>query len=312
MVKRKKPLILRDSTLREGLETPQAHLGKSEKLRVFKSLVNLGVSAFEIVGPGAFEEGLEFLSCLDCSKPIIKSAIVSVFCPTFNSRIAKLIASGANHIDLLLHVSDIRLRANFPENSKARTKKIIEYLESAIVEVKRLECDSLGIGFGDVFRATPEFVCSLVERLSESYADNFILYDTVGVAFPLQVSSLVRRLLQITAIPLYCHFHNDLGMATANTVTAIENGVSGVDVTIGGLGDRSGNACLEEVALVAEQYLGRKTGVKLARLTETSRAILEIFGILDKRLRPIVGDFAFVHSAHSHFEAILARQSCAY
>lgn len=95
-----------------------------------------------------------------------------------------------------------------------------------------------------------------------------------------------------------------MGMATANTIVAIESGASGADVTIGGIGDRSGNACLEEVALVAEYRLGRKTGVELSRLTESTQAILETFGLLDRRLRPVVGDFTFVHSTPSHFNRV--------
>lgn len=312
MNKYKKPLLLRDSTLREGFDMPQIGLGGTEKLEIFKSLVNLGISSFEVVGPGNYEKGLSLLSRLHCHKPIMKSGIVSVLCSDLGSRLDRLVESGANHVDLLLHISEIRLEATFFRNSVSRTERILEYFQNAFSDAKRAGCDSIGIGFGDVFRAKPDFVCSLIPHLSELCPDSFVLYDTVGIALPSEVTDLLRRLAQITPVPLHCHFHNDMGMATANTIVAIESGASGADVTIGGLGDRSGNACLEEVALVAEYRLGRKTGVELSRLTETSRAILETFGLLDRRLRPVVGDFTFVHSTPSHFNAILAGQINAY
>lgn len=310
--KYKKPVLLRDSTLREGLDMPQTRLGETEKLKVFESLVNLGISSFEVVGPGNYEKGLSLLSRLECHKPIVKSGIVSVLCSDLASRLDRLVESGANHVDLLLHISEIRLKGSFLGNSASRTEKILEYFQNAFSEAKRAGCDSVGIGFGDVFRSRRKFVCSLVEHLSELSPDSFVLYDTVGIALPSEVTDLIGRLVQITSVSLHCHFHNDMGMATANTIVAIQSGASGADVTIGGIGDRSGNACLEEVALIAEYRLGRKTGVELSRLTESAQAILETFGLLDRRLRPVVGDFTFVHSTPSHFNAVLAGEINAY
>jgi len=307
-----KIITLRDSTLREGLETPQIRLSELNKIEIFKLLSDLGVSEFEVIGPSYSQKRTSFLSSLNHAKAVKKSGIIPLVNSNIASRLKRFIEFGISHVDLLLHVSEVRLQALFSANSSSKTDVVIEHFQKGISEARKASYKSIGIGLGDVFRADIKLVSSLVEYLTEFQPERFILYDTVGVALPLQVLNLVEVLSQITSVPLFCHFHNDMGMATANTIIALEKGVAGCDVTIGGLGDRSGNASLEEVALIAEHRLGLRTGIKLSQLTGISKTIRKILNLLDERRLPIVGDFAFLHSTPSHFKTILSGQYDAY
>lgn len=307
-----KSILLRDSTLREGLEVPQIALDDSAKAQVVELLVGLGVSAFELVGPATVERNLTLASLVSRDKALIKSAIVPLLSADRVKRLSRLLEFGINQVDLLLHVSEARLNSSFPADPGARIRRIVDDFERVLSEAKQTGIPSVCIGLGDAFRAQPTFLCILAKQLSDLKPDHIVLYDTVGIAIPSHVSRLIQELQKTVRIPLHCHFHNDLGMATANTIVAIESGAVGADVTIGGIGDRCGNACLEEVVLAAELRLGCSTGLKLSRLTEVSRAIRGIFGLPPAPSAPVVGDHAFAHSTASHYHAMLMESSEAY
>lgn len=301
----KTDLLLRDSTLREGLDTPQVFLTLPQKLEVFKILLSLGVSNFEIVAPGNFEEGLSLLIHLHSFNKVSKSAILPVLLNDKNIRIQKLFDAGANHLDLLLHISDIRLVKSGYDKSPNTLKKIIDLCQSVFENAYDVGFCSIGMGFGDAFRADSKFLSSLITKLSKLKPAFFNLYDSVGIALPLQVADLINKLHRITKIPLHVHFHNDLGMASANTLVALGCGATGADLTIGGLGDRSGNASLEEVITGLGICMGFKTGIDLSKITELSRRVLKIFEFSCFNMKPIIGDYAFAHSTPSHYYTIL-------
>lgn len=305
MLPKEKKGYIRDSTLREGLHSPNVSLSNSDKKEIFHHLIDLGISNFELVAPGNFNQGLDLLYSLKNFDKVSKSAILPALLNNKEVRLEKLLDAGANHLDILLHISDLRLKKNGFDYNLKSVHNIIEVYRINFHLAKKYGFTSIGIGLGDAFRAETDLLQTVVEKLSYLQPSMFIIYDTVGVALPLQIQALIRNLNSITDIPIHCHFHNDFGLATANSIVALECGATGIDVSIGGLGDRSGNACFEEVVTILEQRLDFETGINLTKLYETSRSILKIFGINDYNHRPIIGNNAFIHSTASHFESIL-------
>ena len=291
---------------------PGVWLRKSQKRAIFKALLGMGVSSFEMLGPNASPERSGSVWRVRHGRPILKSAVVSAVSPDMRQRFRELVSAGINHVDLLLHVSEFRLQRTCPASPEGRAQAVVNRYKSALAMARDAGFSSVGIGLGDVFRSDITFVINVVGELSDQKPNHFLLYDTVGCALPTQVQMWIRKLSRITAVRLHGHFHNDLGLATANTVMAIQAGASGADVTVGGVGDRAGNASLEQVALIVEHFLKRPTGINLALTTSTAGKILRAFGIADTRRLPVVGDFAFVHSAPSHYQVLASGEHRAY
>jgi isopropylmalate/homocitrate/citramalate synthase len=291
---------------------PGVWLRQSQKRAILKALLGLGVSSFEMLGPNASPDRSGSVWRIRRGRPILKSAVVSAVSPDMSQRLRKLVSAGINHVDLLLHVSKLRLQRTCPASPEGRAQAVVDRYKNALAMARDAGFSSAAIGLGDVFRSEVAFVVDVVGELSEHKPNHFLLYDTVGSALPFQVQMWIRKLRRITAVKLHGHFHNDLGLATANTVMAIQAGASGADVTFGGIGDRAGNASLEQVALIAEHFLKRPTGINLALMTSTAKKILRAFGISDTRRFPVVGDFAFVHSAPSHYQVLASGEHRAY
>jgi len=307
------PFLLRDSTLREGLECPVAQIQQPSLSRVAAQLAALGIRAIEVVGPGDSQLGLSLLAELRPLGHLVKSAILNVESRERQERLNQLAEAAVDEVDLLLHVSGIRLGgSSLGPPVCPPVKRVRDVFSSSKGDAQSAGITRVGIGLGDVFRAKPDFVCSIIESLCMLNPCRFVLYDTVGVALPQEVGALIAQLARISSIPLHVHFHNDLGMATANTLIAIQSGASGADVTVGGVGDRCGNASLEVVALVAERRLGIKTGVQLADLTRICRSVLELLAIPVAPCAPIFGPLAFCHSASSHYAQLLRGHKEAY
>ena len=129
-----------------------------------------------------------------------------------------------------------------------------------------------------------------------------IIYDTNGGADPFEVNNLIKQLKEKMNIPLCFHAHNDLGLATANSLSAVYAGAEILDVTVNGLGDRAGNASLEQIALCLH-LKGIDTGITLSELKPLSETIAKESGVEVPKLAPIVGDYVFLHKSPSHLEA---------
>jgi homocitrate synthase NifV len=164
----------------------------------------------------------------------------------------------------------------------------------------------VSVGAQDAFRAEPEFLDAFVRRASICGAHRVRIADTVGVARPSQVAGMVRHLKPLAdPSTLEFHAHNDLGMATANTVSALEAGIHAVSVTINGLGERAGNAPLEQVVVAARELEDRSVAVDTRRLMAICRLVARITHRPIAADRPITGEMAFRHESGIHGAAVL-------
>jgi homocitrate synthase NifV len=162
------------------------------------------------------------------------------------------------------------------------------------------------VGAQDASRADPSLLVRSARAAQAAGVHRFRLADTVGVWTPLQVHATVSSLRgNVPALPLGFHAHNDLGMATANTLAAIEAGARSVDVTVNGLGERAGNAPLEEVAVALKKCLRRPAGVDLSRLVALSRLVSTAAGIAVPATKPVVGEGVFRHESGIHVRGLL-------
>ncbi len=283
-------IILKDATLREGLDVPGVALDRVQRAQVTAHLAELGVPEVEFVAPGRFWTDAETCAALDLRDLGFRTTGLLWAAGEDFSRQSQEAARILDRFDLLMPLSPGR-----PPHSPGEKRK-------RIVEAARCALDThseVGVGFPHATQVEVDFleeVCGLVAREG---VKRVTLYDTNGSADPFEVMELVRRVREVAPVPLAFHPHNDLGMATANALAAVRAGAACLDVTVNGLGDRAGNASLEQVA-VALSLRGVDTGIRLDRLRGVCSAVAAVTGIPIPPLAPIAGAFAFVHKSPNH------------
>ncbi len=283
-------VVLRDVTMREGLDVPGVALDPGQKRALLAKLAETGISEAELVAPGHFDRDLAALKESGAAALRIRSSgLVYGNGTGWRGQIAK--AKGAlDRVDILMPLSDLRPPADRGEKSR----RMREALRAAIGEL-----GDAGAGFPHATQVDPRFLLEMCAEAVRTGAGRITLYDTNGSADPWAVEELVRVVRGTAAVELCFHAHNDLGMATANSVAAARAGATCLDVTVNGLGDRAGNASLEQVAL-ALHARGMSHGLRLAALRDLSRAVEAMTGIPVPKLAPIVGDFVFRHKSPAH------------
>jgi homocitrate synthase NifV len=203
-------------------------------------------------------------------------------------------------VHLSLPVSGIHLRTL----GKSRTW-VHEQLDELVPLAKRW-FDYVSIGAQDASRCPPKQLVECVRRARRAGADRVRISDTVGIWDPLRTHAIVSALIPVAeGMDLGFHAHNDLGMATANAIAAVQAGAGCIDVTVNGLGERAGNAALEQVVMAAETSLQQDTGINRRRLTALSRTVAETSNRSLPPDQPIVGENVFRHESGIHVHAML-------
>lgn len=292
MVGESKKVILKDSTLREGLDTPNVKFTLDEKLKIAKLLDKTKVPEIEIVAPSGVLRDLEFVKTLkEARLKIGTSGLIYAYKPGCEREIEEA-SRWLDRLDILMPVSERRM----PSGRDEKIRCLLNVLGHAL----RFGSD-IGVGFPHATQTEVEFLLDIAKESVRSGAKRVTLYDTNGSSDPFEIYDLVKRLREGLSVALCFHGHNDLGLATANSLSAVYAGADALDVTINGLGDRAGNACLEQVALAL--YLkGIETGVMLTDLALLSKMVEEASGIPVPKLAPILGEYVFCHKSPSHLE----------
>jgi homocitrate synthase NifV len=183
-----------------------------------------------------------------------------------------------------------------PFERRDKSRVILEALAYA-----REQPSNVGVGFPQSTQTSPEFLLEISQACAEQGATRIVVYDTHGGSDPFATYELIRRMKTHLGIPVFFHGHNDLGMAAANAFAAARAGADGLDVTVNGLGDRAGNASLEQVAMILH-LRGVRTGIRLEALARLSEAVAQESGLAVPELAPIVGAFAATHKSAGHLE----------
>jgi homocitrate synthase NifV len=292
MVEHPKKIGLKDSTLREGLDTPGVTFSAAQKLNIARALDDAHVPEIEIVAPSRVLQDLEFARTV---RKEIPRLITSGLIYSHNSRAKAEIEAACesmHRFDLLMPVAEKRE----PLTRSAKVSILKEILAFALSHHSEV-----GVGFPHSMQTDVRFLLEISQCAVSEGAKRLTVYDTNGSANPFSVYSLVERLRSEVEAPIFFHGHNDLGLATANALAAVRAGAQGLDVTVNGLGDRAGNASLEQVAL-ALHLGGMTTGVKLEKLRKLSEIVEQESGVPVSKLAPVVGEFILHHKSPSHLK----------
>lgn len=301
-----------DTTLRDGEQSPGVRLNMSQKLEIGHALVELGVNiieaGFPISSPGDFES-VETLS------KELKGVTV---CGLTRAR-QKDIEVAA---EALKHAERPRIHTGLGVSENHLQHKLKMSREQALnvgveaVKLARTFVDDVEYFMEDSGRADKEYVYQVVEAVINAGATVINVPDTTGYATPAEYRQLFADI--IANVPnsdkavFSCHCHNDLGMATANTLNGVMGGARQVEVTVNGIGERAGNTSLEEVAValrIRNDYYGCDTSIKTEKLLSVSKLVSEYTGMLVQRNKAVVGANAYAHSSGIHQDGVLKERS---
>jgi 2-isopropylmalate synthase len=297
-----------DTTLRDGEQSPGCSMNLREKMEVAQALVELGVdiieAGFPIASPGDFESvreiagavrGATICGLARCNSADIDRAWEALKLAP-DPRIHVFLATSAIHREFKLKMT----REEIVERAVAGVKRAVSY------------CDDVEFSPEDAARTERDFLCQVVEAAIASGATTVNIPDTVGYATPQDYGSVIallkNRVPNIDKAVISTHCHNDLGLAVANSLAAVENGAGQIECTINGIGERAGNTSLEEVVMALrtrKNYLDLDTGITTEQIYPTSRLVSQVTGIPVPINKPIVGDNAFAHEAGIHQDGVL-------
>ena len=285
-------IVLKDATLREGLDVPHVSFSVPHRIAIAGALAAAGVPEVEIVAPSRVAEDLPVARRIRSQIPIRVSGLVYAHHPDWRGEV-EAACEGLDRVDLLMPLSE--RREPHDRNQKvARLQEALSFCQGLPLEV--------GAGLPHSTQVDADFVVEIARSAERSGAGRITIYDTNGGAEPFGVRRLIRQVASEVAVPIFFHAHNDLGLATANAWAAIEAGAAGLDVTVNGLGDRAGNASLEQVVMLLRLH-DRGTGVDPAALQGLSRLVESSSGVPVSDLAPVVGRHVFDHESPAHVEA---------
>lgn len=287
-----------DTTLRDGLKSPGTILSNEEKLRLAKQIARLRVDVLEVGFPAASEEQYELVERIARE---VQGPVMAVLARATNPRDFEIAARA------LKSAAKKRIHTFVPVSRQYRDhflkKDAQQTLELAVAAVKTAKTLTPEVEFSlvDAFRADPAELVTLVRAVVQAGADNVNLADTVGCATPTVVAKIFRQLKQevdeFDRAVFSIHCHNDLGLAVANSLAAVMEGAKQVQCTVNGIGERAGNAALEEIVAAIDMHvadLGRSTQVELSQIYPASRLVQRLTGIALQPHKPVVGANAFI------------------
>ncbi len=297
-----------DTTLRDGEQTPGAHMSRANKVEIAKQLERLGVDIIEAGFPASSEGDFKAVEavCAVVREPVIAAlartakadidAAADALSGAVKKRIHLFIATSDLHLEHKLHITR--------EEALAKVKEGVAYA--------RTLCEDIEFSAEDASRSDKSYLCRVLEAAIEAGATTVNIPDTVGYSTPAEYGSLIKYIKEnvrgIEGVTISVHCHDDLGNAVANSLSAIENGAVQVECTVNGIGERAGNAALEEIAMnlyTRRDIYGADFGINTREIVRTSRLISSLTGIAVPKNKAVVGANAFAHESGIHQHGIL-------
>ncbi len=301
-------VVIFDTTLRDGEQSPGASMNTGEKLRLAIQLEKLGVDVIEAGFPAASDGDFEAVSAIAEKMSITQVAGLARTSKADIDRAWNAVKNAKHpRIHTFIATSDIHMKYKLKMSRD-------EVIQSAVDSVKYAKSftDDVEFSAEDGSRSDRDFLCKIFEAAIESGATTINLPDTVGYAIPQEFEDLVKYVREhipnINKAVLSVHCHNDLGLATANTLAAINAGARQAEVTINGIGERAGNTSLEEIVMALHtrpNFFPLNTNIETKNIYPTSRLVSSITGILVQPNKAIVGANAFAHEAGIHQDGVL-------
>ena len=297
-----------DTTLRDGEQAPGFSMNVEEKLRLARQLERLQVDIIEAGFPIASEGDFEAVKRVSAEIRSVTIAGLARAVPLDIDRCWQALEGAAKpRIHTFLATSDIHLKYKL---NKSRGEAL-DLAVKAVERARRL-CDEVEFSAEDAGRTEINYLCTVFDAVIEAGATIVNVPDTVGYQTPAEYGTLIRtlrdRLKKADYVTISTHCHDDLGLAVANSLAGIENGARQVECAINGIGERAGNAALEEVVMAIDtrkRYFNATTGIKTQELYRSSRMLSDITGKPVQVNKAIVGDNAFAHEAGIHQDGML-------
>ena len=297
-----------DTTLRDGEQSPGCSMNVQEKLRLAQQLDRLGVDVIEAGFPIASDGDFEAVQIIAATvrRPII-AGLARACTPDIDRAWLALKAAARPRIHVFLATSDIHLKYKLRitrEQCLAQAREAVAYAKSL--------CGDVQFSPEDATRTDIPFLCDVVEAVIAAGATTLNIPDTVGYSMPEEYGQLIRSLRENVAgiedVTISPHCHNDLGLAVANSLPGVQNGARQVECTINGIGERAGNASLEEIAMTMRVRADRypyETAISSEQIFASSQMLAEITGVPVQPNKAITGRNAFAHEAGIHQDGVL-------
>jgi 2-isopropylmalate synthase len=305
-------IIVFDTTLRDGEQSPGASMNKAEKLRLARQLEKLKVDVIEAGFPVASQGDFEAVALIAKE---VRGLTVTALSRTEKADIDRAweaVKEGANpRLHIFIATSDLHLKYKL----KKSRKEVLEIINKSISYASRYT-SNIEFSAEDGSRTDPNFLVQTVRAAVKAGATTINIPDTVGYALPEELGERIRFVReQVDAgdrVVWSVHCHNDLGLAVANSLSAIQNGARQVEVTINGIGERAGNTSLEELVMALhtrKDLMPFTTGIETKQIYHTSRLVSRITGLVVPANKAVVGANAFAHESGIHQDGVLKKRT---
>ncbi|WP_085991247.1 2-isopropylmalate synthase [Oceanobacillus senegalensis] len=297
-----------DTTLRDGEQSPGVNLNKQEKLQIAKQLERLGVDVMEAGFPASSKGDFEAVKLIaDTIKDVSVTGLARTVKEDIDISWEALKGATEPRLHLFLATSPIHMKYKLKMTPEQVIEQSVNMVSYAKQKFPQIEWSA-----EDATRSDWDFLVQIIEKVIDAGATVINLPDTVGYTTPAEYGRMFQYIRgnvpNIDRVDLSCHCHNDLGMAVANSISAVENGVTQVEGTINGIGERAGNAALEEVAValrIRSDFYSDETGLKLNEIKRSSDLIAKLTGMYVQPNKAVIGRNAYAHESGIHQDGVL-------
>jgi homocitrate synthase NifV len=289
---------INDTTLRDGEQAPGVVFTLPEKLAIARELALAGVDEIEAGTPAMGDEEVEAIATIARE---IQGPRVTAWCRLSEADVDAALRAGVKHVNISAPMSRLQMRVKLksePHEVAERVTRVIGYARDKGLEV--------ALGGEDSSRSDLRDVGLIAGAAARLGVFRFRFADTLGLLDPFSTYEYIKQLREVTDLPVEFHGHNDLGLATANTLAAMRAGASHASVTVMGLGERAGNAPLEEVCVALLRTADARTGIDLTRLERLAGLVAHAARDSIPRAKPIVGADIFTHESGIHVAGLLS------